>query len=201
MFTGIVSALGKVTAVERTDNQRVFRIVTPYKDVALGESIAVNGVCLTATEMGDDGTLQFYASHETCARTNLGALTVGRQVNLERALRFEDRLSGHIVQGHVDGVAPIVGIRQVGESHELDVELPRDFLRYVIAKGSICLDGISLTVNSVKDSVISLTIIPHTWTHTNLFTRGIGDNFNVELDMIAKYVERITQYGKDSGRN
>lgn len=200
MFTGIINAVGKVLAVEEGSRERTLLVKTPYADAELGESIATSGVCLTVAEASTNGELRFYASSETCSRTNLGQLTAGSSVNLERALRLADRLSGHIVQGHVDGLAKLIAICPAGDSHELEVELPTSMLRYVIEKGSIALDGISLTVNSIQGTRIRLMIIPHTWAHTTLSTKKVGDDFNVELDMVAKYVERLTHFhGTHSG--
>lgn len=196
MFTGIVSAVGKVSRVEGDEKQRALVIETPYADVELGESIAINGTCMTAAEL-TGRTIKFFASAETCARTNLGALKAGDGVNLERAMRLDDRVSGHLVQGHVDGKGRLVAVRPVGESHEIEIELPEALTRYTIEKGSITLDGISLTINSVKNSNISLMIIPHTWTHTTLSTRLVGQDLNVELDMIAKYVERLLSFRQE----
>ncbi len=199
MFTGIISAVGKVLVSRDANrdtssrNERLLEIETPYTDIELGESVAVNGACLTATETSG-GKLSFYASHETCARTNLGGLTSGSLVNLERAMRLQDRVSGHLVQGHVDGQARLAACMLVGDSHELQCELPEQYLRYVIEKGSITLDGISLTINSIKNSTFSVMIIPHTWHHTQLKYRKVGDYFNVELDMIAKHLERLAQF-------
>lgn len=199
MFTGIISGIGKVTHVQDGSatatsapiEQRVLTIDTPYRDAVLGESIAINGVCLTVAEILSPGNFKFFVSSETCARTNLGALATNMTVNLERAMRLQDRLSGHLVQGHVDGVGPLLAVRQAGESRELEIQLPPPFLKYVIEKGSITLDGISLTVNSIKNSVISLMIIPHTWEHTTLCNKQIGQDFNIELDVIAKHIERL----------
>ena len=195
MFTGIVSAVGKVVVSRDVSgkNERLLEIQTPFTDVELGESIAVNGACLTATEC-TQGMLKFYASHETCERTNLGRFQSGSLVNLERAMRLQDRVSGHLVQGHVDGLAHYVACNRVGESFEIQIDLPGQYLRYAIEKGSITLDGISLTINSIKDSTLSLMIIPHTWQHTAIGHRNVGEYFNVELDMIAKYVERLGQF-------
>lgn len=194
MFTGIISTVGKVVgnrnATDNGHSERLLEIQTPYDDVELGESIAVNGACLTATNHSKGTTLAFYASHETCQRTNLGRMELGALVNLERAMRLQDRVSGHLVQGHVDGLARLASCALVGESHEVQVELPNDLLRYTIEKGSITLDGISLTINSIRNSTLSLMIIPHTWQHTAIAHRQPGDYFNVEVDMIAKYVER-----------
>lgn len=196
MFTGIITGVTKLAAVDIRTNERVLRMTVPYADVTLGESIALNGVCLTVARLAsnDAGTdVEFFVSPETCARTNLGELAAGHSVNLERALRLSDRLSGHLVQGHVDGLARLTAIKRAADCYELQVELKPEHMKYVIEKGSIALDGISLTVNSVKDSTIYLMIIPHTWEQTSLASKRVGQDFNVELDMIAKYISNLTK--------
>jgi riboflavin synthase len=191
MFTGIISAIGRVTAVDmRSENEIELSVFTPYVDVARGESIAVNGVCLTATEVppaAGGSILRFHVSRETCARTNLGSLKASSRVNLERALRLADRLSGHLVQGHVDATAKLLEIRDAGECREIKVETDPAHLRYIVEKGSVALDGISLTVNAIEGSRLSLMIIPHTWDNTILGELKPGARMNLELDMIAKY--------------
>jgi riboflavin synthase len=191
MFTGIVSAIGRVTAVDmRTENEVEISVFTPYVDVIKGESIAVNGVCLTATDVpltAGGSILRFHVSRETCARTNLGGLKTSSRVNLERALRLADRLSGHLVQGHVDGTATLLEIRDAGECREIKVEIEPAHLRYIVEKGSVALNGISLTVNALESNRLSLMIIPHTWENTTLGELKPGARINLELDMIAKY--------------
>lgn len=197
MFTGIISATAPLTAVDIRNDERVLHLTVPYSDAVLGESIALNGVCLTVARLeavGSQGTnVEFFVSPETCARTNLGGLRSGDRVNLERALRLSDRLSGHLVQGHVDGLAKLTSVNHIADCYELGVKLAPEHLCFVIEKGSIALDGISLTVNSIKNSTIYLMIIPHTWEHTTLSSKRIGQDFNVELDMIAKYVSNLTK--------
>lgn len=195
MFTGIINTVSSVTALDMRNNERLIQLSTPYPDVVLGESIAVNGVCLTVArlERVQDGTnVEFFVSPETCERTNLGALKAGVAVNLERAMRLSERLSGHLVQGHVDGLGRLVDARAVGDCFELQVELSPSLSKYVVEKGSITLDGISLTVNSIKNNTIDLMIIPHTWQNTALATKKVGQDFNIEVDVIAKYVEKLT---------
>jgi riboflavin synthase len=194
MFTGIITATAKIAAMDIRNSQRVIQMSVPYKDVTLGESIALNGVCLTIARLEPIATgtnVEFFVSPETCARTNLGRLGVGTQVNLERALQLSDRLSGHLVQGHVDGLARLTGVRATEDCWELAVELPAALCRYVVEKGSITLDGVSLTINKIENSTIYLMIIPHTWSHTALSARQLGDDLNVEVDVIAKYAERL----------
>lgn len=194
MFTGIISEVGEVASVRDHGGERELQIVArTYNDVALGESIATNGVCLTVASRNDQ-RLTFFVSSETLSRSNLGSLEPGSTVNLERALRLSDRLSGHLVQGHVDGRAKLASVRAVGGSHALEIHVPSELQRYIVEKGSIALDGISLTVNSVKNSTLSLTIVPHTWENTALKTKRIGQDFNVEVDMVAKYLEKLTRH-------
>ncbi|MCF4099119.1 riboflavin synthase [Maritalea mediterranea] len=195
MFSGIIDRLGEVKAVRDDDGARVFEIATTYADLALGESVAVNGVCLTVVTFDAAGLAEFYVSPESLARTSLGALQTGDRVNLERAVALETKLSGHLVQGHVDGIATLASIEEQAGAHLIELELSKTLGRYCVEKGSISLDGISLTINTLIDHAegtrIGLTIIPHTWTHTNLQTRQVGDQIHVENDVIAKYVERL----------
>lgn len=197
MFSGIVERLAPVKAVTGEHGSIVLRVETAWGDLELGESIAVNGVCLTVTEFDQDGTATFFISPETIERTNLGKLAAGARVNLERSVRLETRLSGHLVQGHVDGKAKLTSITPAGGAYRLELILPPDLGRYCVEKGSIALDGISLTLNRVTDGEggtrIGITIIPHTWEHTNLNTAAPGDEINVEVDVMAKYVERLCQ--------
>ena len=188
MFTGIVEKVGQITAVSPQGETTLLRIATSFGDLELGESVAVNGCCLTVTESTADGEALFFVSQETLRLTNLGSLTVGSRVNLERALALGSRLSGHWVQGHVDGVGHIVQA-----ATDLVVEIPAELAKYCIHKGSICLDGISLTLNEVAGNRVRFTIIPHTWNHTRLHTLRAGDPVNVETDLIAKHVERLLE--------
>jgi riboflavin synthase len=196
MFSGIIEKQGSVLRVETTEKSLQLVIASGYIDLELGESIAVNGVCLTVAECTPAGNAQFYLSSETIAKSNLGTLTVGSLVNLERAVTLQTRLSGHLVQGHVDGTATLVAIVPEGETYDLRLSLSSALARYCVEKGSICLNGVSLTINSLtdtprKDTLISARIIPHTWTHTNLSTLRVGQQLNVEVDIFAKYVERL----------
>ncbi|WP_424982655.1 riboflavin synthase [Maritalea sp. S77] len=195
MFSGIIDRLGKIKALRDEDGARIFEINTSYDDLALGESVAVNGVCLTVVTFDATGVAEFYVSPESLDRTSIGALQVGDLVNLERAVALETKLSGHLVQGHVDGIATLSSIEEKAGAHLIELELPQSLGRYCVEKGSISLDGISLTINTLEDHAdgarIGLTIIPHTWTHTNLQSRQVGDQIHVENDVIAKYVERL----------
>ncbi len=196
MFSGIIDKLGKVQAIKREAGALTCSITTGYDDLALGESVAVNGVCLTVASLAEAGMASFFASAETLARTNLGTLAAGGQVNLERAVSLNTRLSGHMVQGHVDGMGRLASIVAEDGAWRLVVEVPQGLARYCVEKGSIALDGISLTINSLEDvkggpSRIGLTIIPHTFSHTNLNAAQAGDALNIEVDVMAKYVERL----------
>ena len=202
MFTGIITAVGRIkevilTAKDTSANNKIFWIETPYSkfDLKIGESIAVNGACLTVTNiLGDTpqkSELEFYASEETLQKTNLNSLKFGDLVNLEQAMILGDRLSGHIVQGHVDGLAKLKSITALGDSKILEVEVPKHLLRYMISKGSVTIDGISLTINSIDNSCIYLNIIPHTWENTNLHTWYTTQDLNLEVDVIAKYTETL----------
>jgi riboflavin synthase len=193
MFTGIVQKVGRVLEVEKSPDQLRVCIDSQFSDITLGESIAVNGVCLTVTEFTTEGRVFFYVSRETLDRSNLGTLEVGSQANLERALLASDRLSGHIVQGHVDGQAQFSSAKKVGESFEVVFDLPHDLARYCVEKGSICLNGVSLTLNQISGSEIRIMLIPHTWENTNLSQLMPGDRVNVEIDVLAKYMEKLCQ--------
>ena len=209
MFSGIIESLGRVRAIQppgsATDSARAVRMVldTGLTGLVLGESVAVNGVCLTVTQFDAEGMAAFFASPETLDRTTLGDLREGSAVNLERAVTPSTRLSGHIVQGHVDATARLVSVTAQGDAAEkawaLVLDLPVALRRYCVEKGSITLDGISLTVNAILPSAtagqfgIALMIIPHTWDHTNLGTLAPGAALNVEVDIIAKYVEQLCQ--------
>ena len=198
MFSGIIEKLGRVSASKHQDTQLVCTIETGFPDLVLGESVAVNGVCLTVAEVGAKGSATFFVSNETLDKTNLGKITLGRDLNLERSVSLQTRLSGHMVQGHVDGKARFAGLTQVGDSRKLGFDLPSSVARYCVVKGSIALNGISLTINELEVlnpdiTRLFVTIIPHTWEHTNLHSLKSGDAINVEVDVIAKYVERLCQ--------
>lgn len=196
MFSGIIENLGYVRAAVLADGSLTLDLDTGFADLTLGESVAVNGTCLTVVQYDAAGLAQFYASPETLDRTNLGTLRAGGIANLERAVSMATRLSGHLVQGHVDGLATLDSITAEAGAYKIVLTLPQTLARYCVEKGSVALDGISLTLNAVQDLAeggcqIHLTIIPHTWSHTNLQTRQPGDVLNVESDVIAKYVERL----------
>ncbi len=195
MFTGIVEELGEVAAIERRGDAARLTIRGSTQDTSLGDSIAVNGVCLTVTEIMD-ATFTADVMGETLDRTGLGALTPGAPVNLERSVRLADRLGGHLVQGHVDATATIIARTQAGHWEQVRISLPGTISRYVVEKGSIAVDGISLTVSALsppqdKEAWFEVGLIPETLKRTTLGTRPPGDTVNLEVDVIAKYVERL----------
>ena len=189
MFTGIVEELGSVLSLE--GGRLELRCSTVLSDLVNGGSVAVNGVCLTALDLRPDGFAADLAP-ETLARTNLSDLRAGSRVNLERPVTPVTRLSGHIVQGHVDTTAVIEAITKLpDDNHELAVRVPDEFDRYLVYKGSVTLDGISLTIAGVNQGLVRVAIIPHTWLVTNLSLRAVGDRLNVECDVLAKHVEQL----------
>jgi len=196
MFSGIIETLGRVDRADLTEGNLTLHLATGFADLTLGESVAVNGTCLTVVTFDPQGAASFYVSRESLARTNLGSLRAQDPVNLERAVAMSTRLSGHLVQGHVDGLARLTQVTPDAGAYKIELNLPAAVARYAVEKGSIALDGISLTLNAVTDlpdgsAQIHLTIIPHTWDATNLHARRPGDLLNVESDVIAKYVERL----------
>ena len=191
MFTGIVTDIGRVRDVRETNRDRRYEIETIWDTdgIDLGASISHAGCCLTVVEKGP-GWFAVEVSGETLSKTTLGAWKSGDGVNLERAARLGDEMGGHVVSGHVDGLGRIVSITPEGGSHRIEVEAPAPLHRYVAAKGSITVDGVSLTVNSVADRIFSLNIIPHTWDATTLGRLQAGDPVNLEIDMLARYLAR-----------
>ncbi|HET7120157.1 MAG TPA: riboflavin synthase [Solirubrobacterales bacterium] len=191
MFTGLIEDLGTVESVERDAAGARLRIATRLAaELALGDSIAVNGCCLTATATGD-GSFETEAMNQTLEVTALAGIEPGDRVNLELAMKASDRLGGHIVQGHVDGVAEVVDVREDGFARRLRIQLPGVLSRYVVDKGSITLSGVSLTVADLGDSWAEVSLIPETLERTNLGETAPGSNLNVECDIVAKYVERL----------
>jgi riboflavin synthase len=192
MFTGLIEEVGRVEAAHASDHGTRLKIVAPRtaRDARTGESIAVNGCCLTLTSRRGD-RLTFDLLEETIARTNVKQLRQSSPVNLERALRADRRLGGHFVQGHVDCVSPIVAFDRKGADFRMEVELRKEFARYVASKGSVAINGISLTVADVLPKSFVVCIIPYTKCHTNLDSAGAGDLVNLEFDILAKYAERM----------
>lgn len=193
MFTGLIEGVGSLAARETRGGDARLRIDTgtlPFGDAALGESIAVNGVCLTVVAFGV-AHFEADASNETLALTTLGTLPVGRALNMERAMRPDDRLGGHLVSGHVDGVGRVLSIHDDARAQRWRFTAPRALLRYVARKGSICVDGASLTVNDVDDDGFEVALVPHTVSHTAFSQARVGDAVNLEVDLVARYVERL----------
>ncbi len=195
MFTGIILAIGKIAAIERRAGDCRLKIDTgklSLKETALGDSIAVNGVCLTAVELGAH---YFCAdvSNETLSRTLLNTATIGTPVNLELALTPSTRMGGHIVSGHVDGVGKLIEKKADGRSFRFKFKAPDNLAKYIAEKGSICINGISLTVNEVSGAVFSVNIVPHTLQETTLGDATVGAQVNLEVDLLARYMERLMQ--------
>ena len=198
MFTGLIAELGRITAVEKGESSAVFTIAAPQliSQIALGDSVAVNGVCLTATSIaGDAFTADVMV--QTLAVTSLSQLSVGGSVNLELATLLNTRMGGHMVQGHVDGVATVVGLTPGEKWAQFEITVPEKLAKYIVNQGSICLDGVSLTVGEINDSnnVVTVWLIPETLERTNLSTKKSGDLINIEVDVLAKYVERLLAKG------
>ena len=194
MFTGIVETLGTVTAVEPSVGGATLEIEAPTlaEQVGIGDSVSVNGGCLTVTKCGD-GRVRFEAVRETLDRTALGMLGVGSRVNLERAMRAGDRLDGHIVQGHVDGTGRVARLERRGEDVRLFVECSAEIAQLLVEKGSLAIDGVSLTVVGVHDKGFDVALIPHTLAVTTLGERSPGDPVNLEVDVLGKYVKRYLE--------
>ena len=193
MFTGIIEALGEIKRVEQQQGDVRLTVATANLDLSdaqLGDSIAVNGVCLTAIEL-TKGQFVADVSNETLSATTMGNVKAGTVVNLECALQAQTRLGGHMVSGHVDGVGQVIERKNDARSIRFSFSMPKQLARYVAQKGSICIDGISLTVNTVDDSSFSVNIVPHTLEMTTLGRRQVGDSVNLEVDVIARYLERL----------
>jgi riboflavin synthase len=194
MFTGIITDIGELVA--RDGGRFGIRCSYPAAGIGIGASIACDGACLTVTALEPSGAGSIFTvdvSNETLSKTTLGAWQKGQRINLERALRAGDELGGHIVSGHVDGVARILDIRPDGESRRFSIEVPGALARFVAPKGSVALDGISLTVNEVSENRMGCNIIPHTLTHTTLSAKKPGDALNLEVDVFARYVVRAME--------
>lgn len=203
MFTGIIQAVGSVASIEKRGGDVVLRLNTAGLELAnvqLGDSIAVNGVCLTVTSLLDGG-FAADASTETLALTSLGNLSANSPVNLEKALTLSTPLGGHMVSGHVDGLGKVLRRYPDGRSERFDIEAPADISRYIAAKGSICIDGISLTVNSIAGNVFSVCVIPHTQGQTIMPGYAAGTPVNLEVDVIARYLERLLTAPEDAANS
>ncbi|MGM0395852.1 MAG: riboflavin synthase [Bacillota bacterium] len=203
MFTGIIEEIGTVRAITKSEKAARISIdaTKVLEDVKLGDSISTNGVCLTVTNFSKSNfTVDVMA--ETIRRSNLGLLSPGMEVNLERSLKASDRLGGHIVSGHIDGIGKIIDLKKEDNAIWITVSADRNLLRYIISKGSIAIDGISLTVAYVDDNNFQVSIIPHTKEYTTLLQKKVGDVVNLECDLVGKYIEKLMVYGKnDSGES
>ena len=192
MFTGLVEEVGRVADVV-VDGERARLVISApgvVDDLPLGASVAVDGVCVTATDVDAEG-FAVDLMRETMRVTALGRLDAGVRVNLERAMKVGDRLGGHLVQGHVDGIGEVIGVEDVPGTRTLRFRIPVDLTRYLVMKGSVCVNGVSLTVADVQDDAIAIGLIPHTLAATNLGDLTVGSTVNLEVDVVAKYVERM----------
>ena len=193
MFTGLIEGLGEILAASTAGGGLRLHVAHVFRreDLALGDSIAVDGICLTAEEFPDAHSFVATAGRETLERTTMGSWRTGRRVHLERAAALGQRMGGHLVQGHVDGTARIREVRGMEESHVIWLDMPGPLLRYVVQKGSLTVDGVSLTVNEVREGAVRVNLIPHTWAQTRFQRVHPGDSVNIEVDVIARYVERL----------
>lgn len=192
MFTGLIQELGTIKSIQTNTEGKEFVIEAPalIKDIQIDDSVATNGVCLTATAISNS-TFKVQAIHMTLEKTSIGTLRTGDRVNLELSLRPQDRLGGHFVQGHVNALGKIKQIKTVGANWEIEVSVPQELRKYMISEGSVTLDGISLTIARLTETSLTVAIIPHTLEKTNLSSKKIGDALNIEVDMIAKYIENF----------
>jgi riboflavin synthase len=198
MFTGLIEDIGRITAIKKIGDGVRFTIThNSLDDIRIDDSIAVNGCCLTAVAV-QSNSFEVEAVEETLKKTTLGEFAVGSEVNLERAMRLSDRLGGHLVLGHVDGVGQILSIEERSTSWWITVEIHAELEKYLIHVGSIAIDGISLTVAELEENKVSVSIIPHTWQVTTLGQRRAGDRVNIEADLIGKYVEKLLTRKNDS---
>ena len=197
MFTGIIKTMGTVVKIDNDRGDPRFYISSDLDltKIDIGASICHAGCCLTVVEKDGD-VFATDVSAETLSKTTLGDWIVGSKINLETSLKVGDELGGHIVSGHVDGIAKLISITPEGDSHRLIIEAPHDLAKFIAPKGSVALDGISLTVNEVNDNQFGINIIPHTWDVTTLGHRNVNDNLNIEIDLMARYAARLMDYQK-----
>lgn len=195
MFTGIVTHIGTIARIDKTGGDWKIFVETALAsgDLALGNSIACSGCCLTVIDM-DHNWFACSVSGETLSKTIIGSWALGTRINLERSMRLGDELGGHLLSGHVDGVATLKSVRQEGDSHRLEIAVPNEFAPFIAPKGSVAIDGISLTVNEVSGNIFGVNIIPYTWINTTLGEKKPGSELNLEVDLLARYVAR--QLGK-----
>jgi riboflavin synthase len=199
MFTGLIQEVGTILSVTQNTEGKEFIIKAPglIKEIQIDDSVATNGCCLTATQIKGD-TFKVQAIHMTLQKTSIGSLKSGDKVNLELSLRPNDRLGGHFVQGHVNAVGKIKQIKTMGENWEIEVSIPKDLRKYMISEGSVAIEGISLTIARLTSESLTVSIIPHTLEKTTLGTKKVGDDLNLEVDMIAKYIENFLRFDKES---
>ena len=199
MFTGLIQEVGTIVSVIQNTEGKEFVIKAPslIKEIQIDDSVATNGCCLTATQIKGD-TFKVQAVHMTLQKTSVGMLKNGDKVNLELSLRPNDRLGGHFVQGHVNAMGQIKQIKTTGENWDIEVSIPLELRKYMISEGSITLDGISLTIAKLTSSSLTVAIIPHTLEKTTLGTKKVGDHLNLEVDMIAKYIENFLRFDGNS---
>lgn len=197
MFTGIIKDIGVVKKINENSEGKLFEIETKKlaSEIKIDDSVSTNGVCLTATKVKDN-IFTAQAVHVTLEKTNLGSLKVEDRVNLELALRPVDRMGGHFVQGHVGGMATLTRIHKRGKNYELEFTADKSLFKYMIEEGSIAIDGISLTLAALTDQSFTVSIIPHTFENTILNTKKVGDSANIEVDMMAKYLEKLLKFEK-----
>jgi riboflavin synthase len=197
MFTGLIKDIGTIRSITPNNTGREFVIEAPqlYSEIEVDDSVATNGCCLTATKISEK-TFTVQAVHVTLEKTNLGKLKIGDKVNLELALRPMDRLGGHFVQGHVNGIGKLQSVIPRGKNWEITITCPRELFKYMISEGSIAIDGISLTIARLTDTSFTVSIIPHTYENTILHTKKVGDSVNIEVDMMAKYLENFMLYNQ-----
>jgi riboflavin synthase len=198
MFTGLIEDIGQLVSIEMRSGDARFEIKTgnlSLEEIQLGDSIAINGVCLTVSNI-QDGLLAFDVSIETLKTSALNQLRPGSHVNLEQALKASDRLGGHLVSGHVDGIAELIYVTQEARSWRLSYKAPKELMKFIAKKGSVCLDGVSLTVNDVSESSFNVNIIPHTRNKTIIQNYITGQKVNLEVDVLARYIERMLGFEK-----
>ncbi len=194
MFTGLIQDIGTIRAIDNTRGDVQFEIETNINlsKVKIGASICCSGCCLSVTEKTNN-TFKVDVSKESLDKTNIGSWVIGTSINLEPSLKLGDEMGGHIVSGHIDTISEILSIEKEGDSHRINIALPKNFKGLIASKGSVTIDGISLTVNDVTQTHFGVNIIPHTWIHTTLSNRKIGDKVNIEIDMLARYVARMME--------
>ena len=202
MFTGLIQEVGTIESITTNPEGKEFVIKAPslIQEIKIDDSVATNGVCLTATKIQGD-TFRVQAVHMTLEKTSIGSLKPQDKVNLELSLRPHDRLGGHFVQGHVNALGKIKQIQMTGKNWEIEVSFPKELRKYIISEGSIALDGLSLTMARLTDSSLTVAIIPHTLEKTSLSSKKVGDVLNLEVDMIAKYIENFLKFNPDQSKN